>query len=129
MFDLQDLGHVLDQLDTFGLLHPAHLQRETDILFHRHVRIERVALENHGDVAFGRVQIIDHLTVQNDLSRRQWHQACNRIQQRGLSAARRANKYKEAAFFELDADVLQNIVVADLLAEVLDFEKANSIIP
>ena len=33
-----------------------HLERKGDVLEHRHVRVERVALEHHGDVAIARVE-------------------------------------------------------------------------
>ena len=35
------------------------LQREADVLRHRHVRVQRVVLEHHGDVAVLRRQVVD----------------------------------------------------------------------
>ena len=44
-------GRVVDELVDLGLRHLADLQAELEVLAHRHVRVERVALEDHGDVA------------------------------------------------------------------------------
>ena len=40
-----------------------HLQRKADVLRHRHVRVERVALEHHGDVALAGLEVGDVLAV------------------------------------------------------------------
>ena len=59
MLHLQHPRHRHHRHFAFGLRDAAHLQREADILGDRHVRIERVGLEHHGDVALRRVQVID----------------------------------------------------------------------
>jgi hypothetical protein len=47
----QDLGRGADLFVDLGL-RPRQLQREAHVLGHRQMRIERVVLEHHGDVAF-----------------------------------------------------------------------------
>ena len=50
----------------------AHLldpQREGDVLEDGHVRVERVALEHHGDAALDRRQVVDPLAVDDDVAR------------------------------------------------------------
>ena len=37
-----------------GLVDIGHLEREGDVLAHRHVRVERVGLEHHGEAAMRR---------------------------------------------------------------------------
>ena len=51
-----------------GLRRAAQLQREAHVGGHRHVRIERVVLEHHGDVAlFGR-DVVDDAVADADLA-------------------------------------------------------------
>ena len=49
---LRSLGHAARDL---RLREPRHAQRKADILGDRHVRVERVVLEHHGDVAVLRI--------------------------------------------------------------------------
>ena len=46
---------------------PHHAKRKTHVLRHRHVRIQRVALENHGNVALVGGQIRHTLVVEQDV--------------------------------------------------------------
>ena len=50
-------------------IHAAHRERQADILGHRHVRIERVALEHHGDVAVAGRQFVDPPVADDDRAR------------------------------------------------------------
>jgi len=45
-------------------------QRKRYILVDREVRVERVALENHGDAAFARRKIVDHAAANEDIAGR-----------------------------------------------------------
>ncbi len=51
-----------------GFGHPAQLQREGHVPVHRHVRVERVALEHHGDVPVLRRQVGDRLAADADVT-------------------------------------------------------------
>src|SRR5574341_1270941 len=42
-----------------GLRHPAELEAECNVVVHAHVRVERVVLEDHRDVAVLRRHIVD----------------------------------------------------------------------
>ena len=55
--DAEDLGRLLDALLDLGLGEFAHLQAERHVVVHAHVRVERVVLEHHGDVAVHRRQV------------------------------------------------------------------------
>ena len=44
----------------FALLDPLLLKREADVVGDGHVRVERVVLEDHRDVALRRRQVVDH---------------------------------------------------------------------
>ena len=47
----EDLGGFADAAFDLGLRRAAHLQAERHVLVDRHVRVEGVVLEDHGDVA------------------------------------------------------------------------------
>ncbi len=77
--------------------HPRHLQREGDVLAHRHVRVERVGLEHHRQAALGRQQVGGVLAVDLDMAGRDVLEPGDQPQQRGLAAARGADEDHELA--------------------------------
>ena len=58
----------------------------------RHVRVERVVLEHHRDVALGRLEVVDHAAADRDLAAGDLLQPRDHAQQRDLAAARRARR-------------------------------------
>ena len=48
--DLQELGDAFDSLPALGPAYAPHLETEADVPGDRHRRVERVGLEDHGDV-------------------------------------------------------------------------------
>ena len=57
---------------------------------HRHMRIERVVLEHHRDVAVARAHVVDDLAADLDVARIGVFEPGDRAQQRALAAARTA---------------------------------------
>ena len=49
---------------------PRLLQAVGHVVVDAHVRIERVVLEHHGDVAVGRLDLVDDALADRDLARR-----------------------------------------------------------
>jgi hypothetical protein len=66
----------------------AQAQAEAHVLAHRHVRVQRVALEHHRDVAVLGLQVVDDLAVDQDLAAADLLQPGQHAQQRALAAAR-----------------------------------------
>ena len=67
LLQLQHARRFLDPLGDLGPGHAAHPQTEAEIFRDRHVRIERIGLEHHGDAAFARIEIGDVLAADEDL--------------------------------------------------------------
>ena len=85
-FDLRgDLG--------FG--RPLQLERERHVVGDRHVRVERVVLEHHGDIALLGRNVVDHPVADADLAARDVLQPRHHAQQRRLAAAGRTHEDHE----------------------------------
>ena len=56
----KNVGGTAYMLVDLGLRRIPQLEREAHVLGDRHVRIERIVLEHHGDVPFLRLHIVDH---------------------------------------------------------------------
>ncbi len=79
-----------------------HAQRKTHVLGHAHVRVERIALEDHGYTALGRWQRGDLAAADKDLACAHRFQAGQHAQRRALAAARGAHQHHELAVAHLE---------------------------
>jgi hypothetical protein len=85
----RDLVHALLDLGVRDLL---DAERERHVLEHAHVRVERVALEHHRDVALGGRDMGDVAAVDRDLSRGRLLETRDHAQGRRLAAATGADE-------------------------------------
>ena len=69
VFETEDAGRLAHPSLDLVLRETAHLQRKAHVPRRVHVRVERVVLEHHGDVAVLRRQVVDHLAVERHLAR------------------------------------------------------------
>ena len=88
------------------LARAAQLQPEAEVAAHGQVRVERVALEHHRDVALARVQPRDVAVADVDRARGDLDDPGEHLQQRRLAAARRADEHHELAVADLEVDVV-----------------------
>ena len=63
------------------------LQPERHVVEHAHVRIQRVVLEHHGDVAVARRHVVHHVAADPDLALGNLLEPRDHAQRRGLAAA------------------------------------------
>src|SRR5262249_14516140 len=96
------------------------LQAEAHVLAHRHVRIERVGLEHHGDIAILRIEIVDAAIADVDLAAARLLQAGHQAQERRLAAAGRADQHQEFAVGDGKVEALEHGARAEVLAQRLD---------
>src|SRR5439155_4455916 len=100
--------HPPDLLDpSFNLASgdPSHLEPECDVVEHGHVRVERVVLEDHGDVPPARVHVVDDGVSDPDLPVADLLQAGNHPQGGRLAAAGGADQHDELAVCDLEREV------------------------
>src|SRR6218665_1712869 len=105
MLDLQHPGNRLDALLALLPGHLAHPQREFDVPGDRHVRVQRIGLEHHRDVAVRRAQMGDVALVQFQAAAARLFQTGNDVHQGALAAARRADQHQEFTVLQSDRDV------------------------
>ena len=95
----------------------ADLQAVGHVLVHAHVRIERVVLEHHGDVAVLGLELVDHPVADRDLAAGDALEPRHHAQQGGLAAARGTDDDDELAVGDLHVDAVDDLdlVVVGLL--------------
>ena len=70
MTDTEQLRRPLDFLVDFGAGNALRLQRKGDVVAHREMRIEAVALEHHGHAAGARWNIVDDVATDQKVAAR-----------------------------------------------------------
>ena len=110
---IEDLCGVPHPLVNFRLGIMPECQSEGHVLIGRHVRVERMVLEDHGNVAFlGRNRIHD-LAVDSNSARGGLLQSGNQAQSGRLAAARGPDQHEQFLVFNDQAGVIHG---ADILA-------------
>ena len=104
---VEDLGGLRRPCASIvGLVHLGQPQREAHVLPHRHVRVERVGLEHHRDVAvLGRL-LVDPLAADAQLAGGDVLQPGDHVQRGGLPAAGRPDQDHELAVGDLEVDLV-----------------------
>src|SRR6266498_451454 len=70
-------------------------QRESNIFKHGHVRIERVALKNHGDFPGARRQIVHNFVADEQLAFSGSFETRDYAEKRALAASRRTEQHEK----------------------------------
>ena len=96
----------VDPAADLGLGVAAVAQAEGHVLEHRHVRVERVVLEDHRDVAVLGLELVDQALADPDLARRDLLEAGDHPQGRALAAARGADQHHELAIGDREVDAV-----------------------
>ena len=84
----------------------AHAQAVAEVLPHGHVRVERVVLEDHREVAIGGLEPRDVALADQDPAAGHLLETADRAQQRRLPAPGRADEDHELALADREADVV-----------------------
>ena len=104
--EFQHLRRLLDLLPDRRLVLARELQREAHVLGDRHVRVQRVGLEDHRDVAvLGRL-VVDDLAVDAQFALGDVLQARDHVQRRRLSAARGSDEDDELPVVDVQVEVV-----------------------
>ena len=111
----------------FGTL--AQLQAKPMLSRTRHVRIERVVLEHHRDVALLRRHVVDDAVADADLAAGDLLQPGDHAQQRRLAAARGADQHAELAVLDRDVHAVHHRGRAEGLAHAAERDRRHAMSP
>jgi hypothetical protein len=104
--DAQNGRDFVDAAINFGLGRLEPSEAEGDVVVHGHVRIERIVLEHHRDVAIARRKIVDHAAVDRNQAAADFLEVGDHAQNRRFSAPGRSNKDNECAVHDVKVDVV-----------------------
>ena len=127
--DAEDVGRVPHALVDLGLFEFAHFQAERHVVVHAHVRVERVVLEHHGDVAVHRRQCIDHGAVDRDIAGADRLKSGDHPERRRLAAAGRSDEHHELLVADLQIDVFDSVHAVVELVDPLEDDLSHSLPP
>ncbi len=128
--DAERAGHVGHPLRPGDRLQPGDPQREADVVPDRHMRIETEVLEDHGDLALPRRQVVGDLAVEQDDARGRVLQSGDHAQHGRLAAARGAEQHHELAVGDVKTDVVDgDSAVAEYLRHVRECDGGHSAPP
>jgi hypothetical protein len=120
--EVEHLRRVLDLLLDLGLVDLGQLEREAHVVAHGHVRVQRVVLEDHRDVAILRRAVVDDLAADLELAVGDVLEPGDHPEGGGLPAAGRADEDHELPVLDLEIDALDGleavgIALRDLLED------------
>src|SRR5206468_1893423 len=98
----QHLCRVVDPLLDLWFRHLLQLEPEGDVLVHREVRIERVALEDHRDVAVARGEVVDDALADPHYAFRDVLETGDHPERGGLPATRGTDENHELTVLDLE---------------------------
>src|SRR5690606_20440181 len=108
----------------------AQAQRERQVLGDAHVRVQRVALEHHGDVALGGGDVVDDPLPDAQGAGGDRLQPRDHPQHRGLAAARRPHQHQPLAVGDLEAGAGHgDVAVVVDLAQVVELHARHRCVP
>ena len=125
--DVQDLGGLLHRRVDLGFGHLGQLQPERHVVVQVHVRVERIALEHHGDATLGRRHVVDHPPADAQFPARDVLQPRDGAQQGALAAARRAHEDHELAVAHFQVDIAQHLDLAIGFLHFLEHDVGHSL--
>src|SRR5260370_19553617 len=95
----------------------------------RHMRVERVVLEDHRDVAFFRRHIVDHAVANADLARRNIFEAGNHAEQRRFATAGWPDQNDELTVTDRDVDAVNDLGHAEGFPDVTNDDRSHAGLP
>ena len=106
--------------------HASHLQPEGDVLRHRHVREERIALKDDAEAAAVGLLVRDVAPVEGNPALSRLDETGDHLQGRRLPAARGAEKRNEFALVDRQGDIANGRERAVFLGNPFECQERHS---
>ena len=103
--DVEEACGALDAARDLRALQLAHTQAEGEVLPDGHLRVQRVVLEDHGDVAVARGHVVDDALSDPDVAVGERLEAGEQAEGRGLAATGGADQHHELAVADLEREL------------------------
>ncbi len=116
--DVENTRGIVDAFLDLDLGELAQFEPERHVLEHAHMRIERVVLEHHRDVAILGRQVVDDLAADKDVAGGQFFEARDHAQRRRLAAARRPDQHDEFVVGNVEIDAAHRLDIVETLDHV-----------
>ena len=117
---------LVDAALDLGLGRLAQLQAEGHVVVHGHVRVQRVALEDHGDVAVLGGDVVDDPVADGERALGDLLEAGDHAQRGGLAAARRADQDHELPVLDLEVQVVDRDDLTEALPDVVERDRSHT---
>ena len=122
VFNVEDLGGRGDFAVDFGLGATCQSQGKRQVLCHVHVRVQRIVLKNHGDVAGHGMQLRDVLAADDDLALGDLFQSGDHAQGGAFAAARFTQQHDEFAWTDRQVEFTDDSDIAKTFDEISKFK-------
>ena len=119
----------MNALGDLLLRRAAQLHAERHVVEHGHMRVERIILEHHGDVALFGLQLVHHAAADGDFARRDLLQPRDHAQKRGFPATGRADQNDEFMVGDGDIDAMDHRVRSELLGDAFYINGGHENLP
>ena len=113
--DVKDARGPLDPLVDLVLRHLAQLQRKGHIFVHRHMRVQRVVLEDHRDVAVLRLYVVHQFVVDIQLAAGDLLQTGDHSQRRRFTAAGGTDKNDKFLILDIQIESVYGGFLAPMI--------------
>jgi hypothetical protein len=122
-------GGVVHLCLDLGFRRLGHAQAEAHIVGHRHMWVERVGLEDHGDAAFGGLALVHACAADIQVAAGDFLEAGDHPEQGGLAAAGRADEDGEFTLFDRHRHAMDDLDGPVGLGNIFHFNLRHVNIP
>src|SRR5205823_4177227 len=105
--------------------HGPRVQREGDVVARAHVRVERVELKDHGNIAHGGAQVVDDRVTDTDGAALRSFKTADAAKRGRLATAGGSEKDHELAVLDLQVQVTYGDHIAELLRQLFNSDPGH----
>ena len=91
------------------------------------MRVQRIVLEHHGDIAFLGLHVIDDAAIDGDLALGDFFQAGQHAQEGGFAAPRRAYQHGELSVFDVDVHTPDDVGGTEIFLDPANLDRCHPV--